>query len=389
MVDYLSRYRLYGHGYTSPEQRYPITTYREIYRDSAPHIFGRRPRSHDCRMDTMKDLTEKKDWEAWMFSHGLGQVYRSVNYLHNQEKEVTPQGTAAPDKLLFNIGMKGRGDGDFHYPRGLSVTLDGEILVADTMNHRIQIFNQYGIFIKKIGTKGNGEGQFDQPTDVTELPNGDLAVADKKNKRVQIFSQRRQFKYMFPTGDEPFSIASDKDYNIIVSTIRRSIEVYRRGGKLVHAFSVGGSARDKIGCHICVNTKEEVIVCDAVNNSVKYFTYGGKPLYKFSPISTGEGLSMLPSGICINMLGEVIIGDALNHTVNLYSERGVLLKQLVGPSDEAGAVQTCAIGPEGHLMVTEFSVSGPHSLKIFRYKQCYCHLTRPGSSKRRTPTKME
>lgn len=295
----------------------------------------------------------------------------------------------SPDKLLFNIGMKGRADGDFFYPRGLSVTLDGEILIADTMNHRIQIFNQYGIFIKTIGSKGSEPGQFNEPTGVTELPNGDLAVADKKNKRIQIFSQRRQFKFMFPTGDEPFAITSDKGYNMIVSTVRRSIEVYRRGGKLVHAFPVGGQARDKIGCHICVNDKEEVIVGDAVHNYVKYFTYGGKLLYKFHPLSTGDGLSMIPSGVCVNVQGELIIGDALNHTVNLYSERGVLLKQLVGPSDEAGAVQTCAIGPEGHLLATEFSVSGPHSLKIFRYKRCVCHLTRPGSSKRSTPTKMK
>lgn len=45
MVDFQSRYRLYGHGYTSPELKYPVPTYRELYHNTAPTIFSRRPRS--------------------------------------------------------------------------------------------------------------------------------------------------------------------------------------------------------------------------------------------------------------------------------------------------------------------------------------------------------
>jgi hypothetical protein len=44
MVDFQSRYRLYGHGYTSPELKYPVPTYRELYHNKAPTIFSRRPK---------------------------------------------------------------------------------------------------------------------------------------------------------------------------------------------------------------------------------------------------------------------------------------------------------------------------------------------------------
>ena len=87
------------------------------------------------------------------------------------------------DKLLFNIGVRGRADGDFVYPRGLAVNLDGDIIIADTGNHRIQIMTSFGVYKRKFGKKGTGKGEFDEPTGVAEMPNGDIAVADKKKQK--------------------------------------------------------------------------------------------------------------------------------------------------------------------------------------------------------------
>lgn len=254
------------------------------------------------------------------------------------------------------------------------------------MNHRIQIFNSFGVFISKFGKRGIGKLQFSEPADVTEIPNGDLAVADKRNKRVQIVTQSGQFRSVFQTVDEPYSISCDYSGNVIVSTTRRTLEVYKKGGKLAHRFSIPGISRDSFGCKICVNNRQEIIVCDAVNSTIKFFTYEGRYVSKFSPQTHGEGLTMIPSGISINRMGEILVADSLNHTVNVYNDTGTLVKQAICPTDQAGCVQACAVGPEGHLVTTEFSLSGPHSLKIFRYRPCHCHITRPGSSKRRTPT---
>ena len=291
----------------------------------------------------------------------------------------------SPDKLLFNVGVRGRADGDFIYPRGITVNIDGDIIIADTGNHRIQMLTSFGVYRSKFGTKGTGNGQFDEPTGVTELTNGDLAVADKNNKRVQVFTSDGEFKYQFPTANQPYSIAGDSNFNIAVSTTNRMVEVYRRGGKLIKCFPIGKKEKGLCGFQICLNDKDEVIVCDPVECSIKYFTYDGRILYKFQPVTNSEGLANIPSGICLTPLHQVIVADSLNHTVNLYSERGVLLQQLLCPTDEAGAIQTCVVGPEGHLIATEFSVVGTHCVKVFRYRECACHYNRPGSSKRRTP----
>ena len=44
-------------------------------------------------------------------------------------------------KLLFTVGSKGKGNGQFFYPVGIFVTLNGDIFVTDTKNYRVQKFN--------------------------------------------------------------------------------------------------------------------------------------------------------------------------------------------------------------------------------------------------------
>jgi len=42
----------------------------------------------------MKDFKEKKEWESWVFSLGMGETYKSVDKLHNRGKEFYSDGIA-------------------------------------------------------------------------------------------------------------------------------------------------------------------------------------------------------------------------------------------------------------------------------------------------------
>ena len=43
----------------------------------------------------------------------------------------------------------------------------GEIVVAESGNHRIQVFDRNGKFLFKFGSQGKGNGQFQSPCGVT------------------------------------------------------------------------------------------------------------------------------------------------------------------------------------------------------------------------------
>ena len=50
--------------------------------------------------------------------------------------------------------------------------------MADRDNHRIQIFNSEGQFVRKFGSNGNGNGQMQRPIGFGLLSNGNIVVAD-------------------------------------------------------------------------------------------------------------------------------------------------------------------------------------------------------------------
>ena len=67
-------------------------------------------------------------------------------------------------------------------PWGLSIQ-GNRLAVGNSGAHYVRIYDVNGTFIKQFGTYGKGVGEFDQPRGVSFAPNGDLWVADRVNHR--------------------------------------------------------------------------------------------------------------------------------------------------------------------------------------------------------------
>jgi tripartite motif-containing protein 71 len=55
-------------------------------------------------------------------------------------------------------GGKGTGKAEFDSPTGIAVGANGNVLVVDTNDDRIEKFSPSGTFLSTIGTKGRGRG---------------------------------------------------------------------------------------------------------------------------------------------------------------------------------------------------------------------------------------
>ena len=91
-------------------------------------------------------------------------------------------------------GQQGSGNHQFRYPWGLSVEpgAAGHLYVADTDNHRVQVFNKAGAYVRTIGVTGEpgtGSHQFHRPEGVAVEPGPDglVYVTDYENERVLVF----------------------------------------------------------------------------------------------------------------------------------------------------------------------------------------------------------
>ena len=86
------------------------------------------------------------------------------------------------------IGRPGIGKGCFGNPRGLALDNGGNILVADTANHRIQVLTLKGEYIDSLGRLGSSPGCLDSPYAVAVNRLGHVIIADTGNHRVTIFT---------------------------------------------------------------------------------------------------------------------------------------------------------------------------------------------------------
>ena len=97
----------------------------------------------------------------------------------------TPEG-----RFLRSHGQPGSGPGEFSYPYDIQVDAAGRQYVCEFGNSRIQVFDAGDQPLEVLGGPGAGPGQFNNPWSLALDARGNLYVADSQNHRVQKFLRR-------------------------------------------------------------------------------------------------------------------------------------------------------------------------------------------------------
>jgi DNA-binding beta-propeller fold protein YncE len=132
---------------------------------------------------------------------------------------------AADTKELLGVfGHAGNGDGEFNRPEGLGLDTADRLYVADSCNHRVQIFSPDGKWTRSFGRAGTGLGEMSYPYDVRVDAAGERFVCEFGNSRIQIFNaQNEPVEILGGPGSEPgyfsnpWSIALDSSGNLYVA----------------------------------------------------------------------------------------------------------------------------------------------------------------------------
>lgn len=189
---------------------------------------------------------------------------------------------------MQSFGSLGQEQGQFQYPRGIVLTSDNHILVADSENHRIQKFTLKGRFVTSVGDKGNGLLQFNHPSGIAVHPSGRIFVADQNNDRIQVLYPDLKGSYLFGSeGNTP--------------------------GEFRHPLGV---ACDNSGL---------VYVTDSDNHRIQVFSADGQFKLAFGREGFQDGQLIRPTGICIDATNTVYITD-LNDRVSVFSHDGKFIK---------------------------------------------------------------
>jgi len=94
----------------------------------------------------------------------------------------------AEGRLLSMFGRSGERSGEFRAPAGLAFDRDDNLYVTEIGNNRVQVFDKTGKFLTMWGRKGSAAGEFDSPHGIiVDRGTGYVYVADTSNHRVQVF----------------------------------------------------------------------------------------------------------------------------------------------------------------------------------------------------------
>jgi DNA-binding beta-propeller fold protein YncE len=229
----------------------------------------------------------------------IHQFQKRVKALPATPEMPPPQFTALPGNPhnMFT-GGKGAGNTEFDSPTGIAVNANGNVLVADTNNDRIEKFSPSGTFLSTLGTKGRGRGQLAEPNGIAVDRAGNIYIAEVGNHRVQKLAPDGTFigewKGPEPGFYGPRRIAIGPDDSVyVVDQGHNRVVRFNQDGTTLLTWGTSGSGDGQLNDPTSVAidpTTNKVYVADPRNKRIQLFDSNGKFLTKWSVPEWGEAV---------------------------------------------------------------------------------------------------
>ncbi|MEM3002970.1 MAG: 6-bladed beta-propeller [Candidatus Nitrosocaldaceae archaeon] len=158
-------------------------------------------------------------------------------------------------------------------PRGIAV-LNDNIIVLSTDS--LYVFNNEGNLLTKLESNVFREPKFAHPHGVAVDSKDRIIVADTGNNRIQIFDSKGNFVRRFMTAEygEVIDVAVDsKDRIIVADTGNNRIQIFDSKGNFIDEFGTYGNDNGEFAHPhgVAVDSKDRIIVADTGNNRIQIF----------------------------------------------------------------------------------------------------------------------
>jgi sugar lactone lactonase YvrE len=276
-------------------------------------------------------------------------------------------------EYLSQFGEEGSGDGQLEYPRSLAIDPEGHIWVADMFNSRIEEFNEQGEYRSQFGSEGSAPGQFQYPDGIAIDPGGHIWVADSENSRLQEFdSEGNLIRIVGSEGsgpgqfDGPEGIAFDRAGHLWVTDSRNHrVEEFSPSGEFLSQFGEEGNGKGQFHepWGITVDPEGTVWVSDPRRGRIEGFSQTGEYIGQLGSEGSGKGQFSNPMGIYADAAGRIWIADEANERVQQWRPPGQApaYSMSFGRPGSGGGQLTNPAGmatdSEGHVWVTDSSDS--------------------------------
>lgn len=254
----------------------------------------------------------------------LGQVYVAD---YNCRVSVFSSTTGAFIKKFTDPSL-----GDCHLV-GVAVDSAGNVYTSSYDGQSIIEFNSSGVIVNQFGTWGTGNGQFKYPREISLDSSNNLYIADSVNNRIQVFDSNGNFIRIIsdPGLYDPAGVYVDPSQHVwVADTGAHNIYEFTNNGGLIQTFSSWGSADGQLDepTSLKIDSNGDIFVAQRSNNEIEFFHQDGTFITKWSGMGSEDGQLMNARGMAMLPNGDFYVSDTENNRIEKFDSTGTFLSAI-------------------------------------------------------------
>ncbi|XP_070560139.1 tripartite motif-containing protein 2-like [Ptychodera flava] len=267
--------------------------------------------------------------------------------------------------LVCKLGEKGSGIGQFSGLQGMTMMRNGDVLVAEHSNQRLQSFTVNGRHRKIF--KFSNVNNF-SPYDATVSANGNVFTTDTQNKQGIVCNENGELIGCFGKGNvqgsRGIAISPVNGRVYIVGHTAHCIHIYDQDGNHIKSFGSNGSQKGQFSYpyFVCIDNTGNVYVSDSGNHRIQVFNGNGQFLFTFGSRGSGDSQMNWPRGIAVDKHGYVYVADYNNNRIVKYESNGKFVCRIDEVSDGLNCPTGVCVTDDDRVIVAD---KGNSCIKVF------------------------
>ena len=177
--------------------------------------------------------------------------------------------------------------------------------------------------VSRQGRRGSGIGQFHVPRQLSISISGDVYIADTNNNRIQILDSSLQpiRKVTHPSMHKPRDVKLTTDEMFVLSSgDSHCVHVFAHTGHKIRSLITRGNEMQVVRpFFFCLDTENNLIISDYTTDQIKIFSNEGALLLTIGEHGDQAGMFDFPSGLALTSnLSLVTVSWNINYRLQIF-----------------------------------------------------------------------